>query len=861
MFDKIIIFLKELWRSITLLDRGVLAVLKRVLRNKSIGKNFLLFLVGLGILIFGSGVIWVFSFQIPDFSSFEERKIVNSTKIYDRTGKVVLYDIHRDIRRTSIPYEEMGANIKNATVAVEDAEFWNHKGIRITSIIRAGFANVLGIGRTQGGSTITQQLVKNTLLNPKKTFGRKLKEWVLALKVERALPKEKILELYLNEVPYGGTIYGIEEAARSYFDKAPADLSIAEAAYLAAIPQSPTYLSPYGKHKDKLEERKNFVLYRMNELGFISEEEYEEARSREVAFLAQTQGSIRAPHFVFFIKSYLEQKYGTDMVENGGLRVLSTLDYDLQKEAEEIVKEGALQNEKNWSGSNAGLVAIDPKTGQILTMVGSRDYFDENIDGNYNVATAERQPGSSFKPFIYAEAFNKGYTPDSILFDVRTEFQTTCDWSGVARAGRSQGDCYHPENYDGQNRGPMTLRNALGQSINVPAVKLLYLVGIRNALRLAEAMGISTLVGPERYGLTLVIGGGEVTLLDMTSAYGTFATGGVHNPSTPILSIMGANGKVLEEFTPSPKEVLPQNTALTVSDILSDNVARTPTFGAASPLLIPGRDVAAKTGTTNNNRDAWTIGYTPSISVGVWVGNNDNKPMKKGGVSLAGPIWNKFMSRALKSLPGENFQTPNLEVGPDLKPFLRGFWQGGESFVVDKISGKLATEDTPPESKEERVITNVHSELFWIDKTDPTGSPPADPSRDPQYQSWEASVQSWWATNRQNYQTVSGADKPNLFDDIHGPGKGPQISVLLPGGGSYRRDERIEIKVSSFGSNPAKKIDVFVNDTYLGSSEGLLQFSFIPEELENLREENELRVVAYDALYNRSEVVSSFRVE
>ncbi|MEK7140364.1 MAG: PBP1A family penicillin-binding protein, partial [Patescibacteria group bacterium] len=659
----------------------MLKSIKKWRKNKHLVKNSIFFGVGVFIFLFSLGIFWVSSFKIPDFNSLETRKIASSTKIYDRTGKILLFDIHQDVKRTSIALGDMGINIKNATIAIEDSEFYNHGGIRITSIVRAVLSNFFSTNSgTQGGSTITQQLVKNTLLTQKKTYTRKIKEWVLAIKVDRSLPKEKILEYYLNEAPYGGAVYGIEEASRTYFSKKAYDLTLAEAAYLAAIPQSPTFLSPYGKNKNKLDERKNLVLSRMKELGFVSPEEYNAARDEQVSFALQEVGGIQAPHFVFFIKDYLEQKYGSERVEKGGLKVTTTLDYDLQQKAEKIVKEGALQNEKDWSGENAGLVAIDPKTGQILTMVGSRGYSDKEIDGNYNIATAHRQPGSSFKPFIYATAFNKGFTPDTVLFDLPTEFSTTCNPSGVALPGRNQNTCYKPENYDNKNRGPMSLRSALAESINVVAVKLFYLVGLKDALKTAEDLGISTLTDIGRYGLTLVIGGGEVTLLDMTSAYGVFANNGIRNPYTGILKIEDVAGKVLEEFTEKPREVLPKNSALTISDILSDNNARTPTFGANSLLRISGNEVAAKTGTTNSNRDAWTLGYTPSVVVGVWAGNNDNTPMKKGGVAMAGPIWNKFMNEALKIVPNEKFEKPNWDSDPEkIKPVLRGFWQGNEN--------------------------------------------------------------------------------------------------------------------------------------------------------------------------------------
>lgn len=829
-------------------------------------RNMALFGASVGIIFFSTAVIWLASLKIPDFKSFEDRKIANSTKIYDRTGEILLYDIHQNIKRTDIPFEEMGANIKNATVAIEDSEFYNHNGVRITSTLRAVLSNIFHFGIGGGGSTITQQLVKNTLLSPGKGFGRyvrKIKEWVLAVKVDGAMSKEKILEYYLNEAPYGGTVYGIKEASRNYFDKEPAELTLAEAAYLAAIPQQPTYLSPYGKHLDKLEERKNLVLARMLELGFITPEEHAGAIAQMVAFIPQRNSGIKAPHFVFFIKEYLEQKYGGDMVENGGLKVVTTLDYKLQEKAEIITREGALKNEKDWNGKNAAVVALDPKTGQILTMIGSRDYFDKAIDGNFNVATAQRQPGSSFKPFIYATAFEKGYTEKTVLFDVPTEFQTTCNPYGRALAGRSQADCYMPDNYDGKHRGPLELRDALAQSINIPAVKLLYLTGVRDSLKTAEDMGISTLTDPSRYGLTLVIGGGEVTLLDMASAYGVFATGGVRNPYTGVLSITDQGGNILEEFIPDSRQVLSKNVALTISDILKDEPARQPTFGVHSVLYMPGEDVAVKTGTTNNNRDAWTIGYNPGVVVGVWAGNNDNVPMKKGGVSLAGPIWNKVMKEALAILPSERFEKPDLYIDPQTtKPILRGLWQGNDSFLVDKISGKLATPFTPPETIEERVVTNVHTILYWVDKKDPLGPPPANPSADPQFEHWETPVLSWWQNNRSSYGVTTALDRPEGTDNVHTSNSAPSILILEPTGSVlYPRDKKINLHISTTGRYPLSQVDVFINNVYVGTTKPPFAFSFTPSELPSIGTSNELRLVGSDTLFNRTEARVTFRVE
>jgi len=840
----------------------MIKVMKRFrIKNKKL-KN--LMLLGGGIFIFATGIVIILlsSLKIPDFHSFENRKIENSTRIYDRTGEILLYDIHQDIKRTEISFAQMGLNIKNATIAIEDAEFYSHGGVKVTSTIRAIFSNLFNIGIGGGGSTITQQLVKNTLLTRNRSYVRKIKEWILAIKIDNSMSKDKILEAYLNEIPYGGNVYGIEIASKTYFNKNVIDLTLAEAAYLAAIPQSPTMLSPYGKNRNKLDARKKLVLSRMLQLKFITKEEYAKAESEVVTFVPQAIFGIKAPHFVFWIKDYLEQKYGTEVVENGGLKVITTLDADLQDKAEQIVKDGALQNEKNWNGSNAGLVAIDPKTGQVLTMVGSRDYFDKTIDGNFNITTASRQPGSSFKPFIYATAFNKGFTPDTVLFDLPTEFQSTCNAYGKALPGYNQRDCYMPNNYDGKFRGPISLRNALAQSINIIAVKLFYLAGLSDSLKIAESMGISTLKDVGRYGLTLVIGGGEVSLLDMTSAYGVFANNGARNPHTGILKIEDNRGKILEEFQLKTHEILPKNTALTISDILSDEKAREPTFGIHSVLYIPNKDVAVKTGTTNNNKDAWTVGYSPSIAVGVWAGNNNNKPMKKGGVAVAGPIWNKFINEALKTIPSESFEKPDLENDPiKIKPALRGFWQGNENFFIDKISGLLATPNTPKETLQEKVITNVHSILYWIDRNDILGGVPLNKNNDYQFSHWEIPIQDWWTQNKGKYPIITWNEKPTAEDNVHTTSSKPIISILEPNSTTtYSPDQKINLKISSSGVFPLQKIDIFINGAYLETIKSPFNFFFTPKDLETLQGDNELKIISYDTVYNSSETNLIFKI-
>ena len=831
---------------------------------KKILKNTVFFVIGAVLLFSSFTLILLSTTPLPDFKSFEARKVVNSTKIYERTGKVILYNVHENIKRTTLPFDQMGTNIKNATIAIEDSNFYQHKGIRVKSILRAFWTNVVQGGLNQGGSTITQQILKNTLLTHEKTIKRKIKEWILSVKIESSISKDEILEAYLNEAPYGGVIYGVYEASMTYFKKEPKDLTLAEAAYLAAMPKAPTFYSPYGKNKEKLDKRENIVLKRMLEIGFISEEDYDKAIIEEITFLPQQNIKIKAPHFVFYIKDYLEQKYGPDVMDEG-LRVITTLDWSLQEKAEEIVARISKLNEKNFNGKNASLVAIDPKTGQILAMVGSRDYFDKEIDGAYNVALAYRQPGSAFKPFIYANAFAKGYTPDTILFDVPIEFQTTCDVYGKALPGKKQKDCYSPDNYDNKFRGFMTMKDALAQSINVPAVETLYLVGVGNAIKTARDMGITTLADPSRYGLTLVIGGGEVSLLDITSAYASFATGGIKNPVYQVLKVTDAKGKVLEEFkSNNSRQVLDKNVALEITDILSDNNARVPTFGANSNLYIPGYQVAAKTGTTDNNRDAWTIGYTPSIAVGVWVGNNENTPMKKGGAALAGPIWNAFMKEAVKSFPVEEFEKPKIDYDLSLPPILRGIWQGGETFLVDKISGKLATENTPKETIEERTITNVHSILYWIDKNDPKTLKIGGNPSDYQLSRWEIPVLNWWEKNKYKYNTISVENKPTEYDDVHVPEKMPKISIIEPVQEKiYGANEQVVVKIANNGSTYAlKKADVFVNDNFLGTMKNEpWSFTFNPSELENLGEINTIKVVVEDSVYNTGIAETTFNIQ
>ena len=804
---------------------------------------------------------------VPSFDSLAERRVVESSKIYDRTGEVLLYDIHADVKRTVLPFDKIPRQVKNATVAIEDANFYSHMGIRPFSILRAVFVNLFARELKQGGSTITQQLVKNVLLTKEKSFIRKIKEVILAFKLEARFSKDEILNLYLNEIPYGASAYGIEAASRTYLGKSAENLTLAEAAYLAALPKAPTHLSPYGTHREELEARKRLVLEKMKELGFISEEEYQAADEARVKFLNRALEGIRAPHFSLYVKEYLVEKYGEDAVERGGLSVLTTLNWDWQAKAEELVKKFAEENEKKFNAANAGLVATDPKTGQILAMVGSRDYFSKplpdgcnpgkncGLDPEVNVALTRRQPGSAFKPFVYATAFEKGYGPETAIFDLPTEFNPLCDPEGKPGPGVEADKCYHPSNYDEKFRGPISFREALAQSVNLPAVKVLYLSGLSSALNFAKRVGIKTLNDPERYGLTLVLGGGEVRLLELIGAYGAFANDGVWNEPTPILKVTDASGKTLEEYENRGAKAMEPQIAREISDVLSDNEARAPAFGIQSALYFPERPVAVKTGTTNDYRDAWVIGYAPNIAAGVWAGNNDNTSMeKKVAGFIAAPLWNAFLKEIFKDLPLENFKSPAPYDGP--KPILNGLWRGGRSYKIDKISKKLATPFTPEELVEEKVIGEVHSILNWVEKEDPLGEPPKNPADDPQFKNWEVAVRSW--ALRSGLVDENESVMPQEFDDLHRPEFVPQAVFLAPPGEVFTPHSKIRTELKITSRFPVEQVDFFLGSRYLGSVKNEpFEFVFPLEAAPG--EVLELSARVYDEVRNKNIVSKTIR--
>ncbi|MEK7506887.1 MAG: PBP1A family penicillin-binding protein [Patescibacteria group bacterium] len=673
-------------------------------------------LAAAGLLLLALAFIY-YSGQVPDPGAIGTRQISESTKIYDRTGAALLYDIHGEEKRTIIPWEQIPEAVKKATLASEDSGFYEHRGVDFGGILRAVYRDITSLSASQGGSTITQQLVKLSLLGKEKTLARKIKEAALSLQVEKRFSKDQIFWMYLNQIPYGSNAYGIEAASQTFFGKPAGRLSVAEAALLAALPKAPSYYSPYGSRQQELLGRRDYVLGRMNALGYIDEDTYRAALAERPEFQPPSEG-IRAPHFVIMVREYLIAKYGEETVESGGLNVITTLDAKLQETAEELVAKYGKINAEKYQAGNAALTALDPRSGQVLALVGSRDYFDVASEGNFNVALASRQPGSAFKPFAYARLLEKGFPDTAVLFDLKTEFNPGCDPSGDQVKDSFGLDCYHPQNYDGTFRGPVTARQALAQSLNLPSVKVLYLAGLDDTIDLAHKLGITTLNDRQRYGLSLVLGGGEVRLVDMVSAYGVFANDGVRVAPGFILKVTGADGTVLEEYKKDDTRVLDPQIARMVSDILSDNRARSPVFGFNSSLYFPGRPVAAKTGTTQENRDGWLIGYTPALVVGVWTGNNNNDSMTKqgAGISAAGPLWHEFMARALADASVEEFIKPNpLAID---KPMLNGDYNGPDG---------------------------IHTILYYINKNEPAGDGPSDPTGDPQFKNWEAAVQRWLA--------------------------------------------------------------------------------------------------------------------
>lgn len=775
--------------------------------KKTKNRNYLLVL--LFIVITGSAAIFlVFTYlsrNLPPISELDNYSVGQSTKIYDRAGQTLIYEIYGEEKRTILPSEEIPDLIKKATVAIEDESFYSHPAFDVRGIARALLVNVLKGGVVQGGSTITQQLAKNSFLSPERSLLRKVKELILAYRIENLFSKDEILALYLNQVPYGQNSYGVEAGSRVYFNKPAKEMSLSEISLLAGLTKAPSYYSPWGAHAEELEKRRIYVLERMLELGFIDKEQFA-AGSLKPQLMKEPQKTdfSLAPHFALMVQEYLNQKYGEDFVRRAGLKVTTTLDVELQKMANKAVEWGAKRNTELYDGRNAALVAEDATTGQILALVGSKGYSLPSepmgcieaktcqFEGNFNVASQGlRQPGSAFKPLGYLTAFLEGLTPDTVLFDAPTEFapnNPSCP--SIVDFNNRLPECYHPKNFDSKFRGPISLKEALAQSRNVPSVKVLYLAGLDKTIDLAERFGITTLKDRGRLGLSLILGGGEVKLAELVNAYAVFAEEGIKHEQTFILKVEDADGKIWEEYREERERVVEEQYPRLINDILSDRNLRMPLYRASINLTeVPGRQVALKTGTTDDHVDAWALGYTPDLVAGVWIGNNNREPMKSEGSSIlaAVPVWHNFMAAALANRPVRTFNKPALI--PVSNPILRG--------ELDR--------------------NNVHDILHYLNRLS-----------DPQYKNWEEGVSAWLKENPLPAVISSPSYSYEADSQEEGGDVAPEnmtINLASPKAGAFISQE---IKITALLSSPSpiNKIEVYFNSELVESKTGAFGQSY-----------------------------------
>jgi len=731
-----------------------------------------------------------------------------STVVLDRNGETI-YDIFQGQNRIPVQFADIPKALRDATVAVEDKDFYKHKGLSTTGILRAVF-QIFVFHNLQGGSTLTQQLVKNVLLTNERTLPRKMKEAILSIQIERKYNKDEILQMYLNEAPYGGTAVGVESAAKQYFDKKAKDLTVAECAILAGLPQSPSLYSPFGNDAKAYVARTQHVLRRMRDDGYITpQQEVDINKQITTMKFASGDSNLKAPHFVSYVKDQLIEKFGQKVVDAGGLKVTTTLDLKLQDTAQTIVKE-EIDKLKKLNVSNGAAVVLNPKTGEILAMVGSKDYMATESGGfKFNVAVqALRQPGSSIKPFSYAAALKKGYTASTVLMDVDTKYPS----------GDTAKPEYNPKNYDGKFRGPMQLRYALGNSINTIAVKVSALVGVKEVLRTSYDMGLTTLEPTDellkRLGLSMTLGGGEVKLLDITSAYGVFATGGLRQEPVSILKVEDAKGKVLFQHQEvQPRRVISSDVTFIISNMLSDNDARKDTFGEKSYLVIPGKTVAVKTGTTDDKRDNWTLGYTPSMVVGVWVGNNDNTPMNPAlasGVTGAAPIWSRIIREALIDKKDEPFTKPDNVIQMDVDGYLGG------TPVTSSTRKEYFIKGTEPNSRsplykdfkmskhEGTKLANVVEILKGeFDTKQYIVFTEQDPVSGDGKNRWQDGINAWVAGQ--------GDTRFHPPTETYSGGDSLAISLKEPGDGQRIDDNAVKVTIKAVSPDGIAKIEVFVD--------------------------------------------------
>ncbi|MCL5019134.1 MAG: penicillin-binding protein [Patescibacteria group bacterium] len=764
-----------------------------------------------------------------------------STIIYDRKEKP-LYDIYHDQNRVPIELSEIPQYLKEATIAIEDKDFYKHQGFSVRGILRA-FVNIAFRQRLEGGSTLTQQLVKNTLLTSERTVPRKIKEFILSIEIERRYSKDEILQMYLNEAPYGGTSSGIETAAQTYFGKHAKDLSLTESVILAGMPQSPSYYSPYSGNPKAYIDRASQVARRMKEDGYINKDQEQEIKNQLPGIQFKPTGqNMLAPHFVMYVKEQLIEKFGEKMVEDSGLRVYTTLDLDLQEKAQKVVSE-EVEKAKDLKVGNGAALGLDPNSGEILVMVGSKDYFAKDYDGNVNVTLSLRQPGSALKPITYATAFKKGFTPSSLIMDVETHFP-----------GGLDGKDYVPKNYDLKYRGPIQLRYALGNSINVVAVKLLAYVGVKEMLSSAYSMGLTTLEPTDaninRFGLSITLGGGEVRLLELVNSYGVFAANGDYFEPVSILKVTDSKGKVLFEHKKTKgKKVLGEDVAFLISNILSDNGARLEVFGPKSWLYIPERAVAVKTGTTDDKRDNWTVGFVPNFVLGTWVGNNDNSAMNPAlasGVSGAAPIWNRIMREAITSLPNRDFTKPDNIVQVEIDAYGGGlpkdgyptrkeyFKKGTEPTVQSSIYKKIKlSKETGKVANSVEVAQGAFDEKEFIIFTED------DPVSTDGKNRFQEGINAWISTNGDPKYHPPGDTSTARSDTV-------AVNIYSPEDHKRYDTNDIKIDANAFSSNEIIKMEVEID----GSVKRVINDKSI-NEIFNLSDgPHTIRVRAFDSKGN-----------
>jgi 1A family penicillin-binding protein len=769
---------------------------------------FILFVVG--ILSVGLLFAW-YAKDLPRPDKVQRHDGL-STVVLDRNGEK-LYDIFEEANRIPAKWDEIPQYLKDATIAVEDKDFYTHQGLSMTGIMRGMLACVV-LRRCQGGSTLTQQLVKNVLLSQERTLPRKMKEAVLSIQIERKYSKNDILLMYLNEAPYGGTAVGVKTAAVHYFNKDVKDLTLIQSAILAGLPQSPSYYSPFTGEEGAFKDRTTHVLRRMREEGYITPAQEGEAKKQmETIQFAEGDSALRAPHFVAYIKQLLVDRFGEKMINAGGLTVTTTLDWKLQQASQLAVKE-EVDKAKKLKVSNGAAIVTDPKTGEILAMVGSKDYAATDSSGlKFNVVTQGlRQPGSTLKPIIYAAALSKGYTASTLLMDVETKYPS----------GDPAKPEYNPKNYDNKYRGPMQMRYALANSINTIAVKVAAIVGVKEVLKMGYAMGLTTWeptdANLKRVGLSLPLGGAEVKMTDMATAFGTFAHEGQRVDLVAILKVVDANGKTLfEHKQTSPRQEIEPDVAYVISHMLSDNEARKEIFGLRSYLVVPGKTVAAKTGTTDDKRDNWTVGYTKSRVVITWVGNNDNSPMSPtlaSGVTGAAPIWNRIMKEALKDIPDESFTRPEGVIEMDIdafggglpfegqptrkEVFIRGTEPNGPAAIYQKL--KVSRKDSGKLANNVEVATGDYDEkLFIVLRED-------DPVSGDGKNRWQEGINAWINGQDSKYkaptETYSGGGSDQLVLQLKKPSDKERIN-----------NNNVTIEAEAISTADIERIEIFVDGT------------------------------------------------